>query len=184
MFGMWMRLLQEVPDSVLWLLAGNRYVANHLQRAAGEQGIDPARLCFAPRVNMTEHLARHHFVDLFLDTFPVNAHTTASDALWMGCPLLTLAGATFVSRVAGSLLRAVGLSELITTTCEQYEIAALQLAQNRPRLREIREHLNHVRETSSLFQGASFARHVESAYESIWLRYAAGEPPQAFRVAE
>ena len=110
MFDVWMRLLKAVPGSVLWLLEGNRFAPANLRREAEARGVAAERLVFAPRMPLPEHLARHRLADLFLDTFPVNAHTTASDALWAGCPVLTLAGETFVSRVAGSLLRAVGLA--------------------------------------------------------------------------
>ena len=135
MFDVWMGLLKAVPGSVLWLLEGNRFAPANLRREAEARGVAAERLVFAPRMPLPEHLARHRVADLFLDTFPVNAHTTASDALWAGCPLLTLAGQTFVSRVAGSLLRAVGLPELITTSPEDYEAMALQLAQAQLALR-------------------------------------------------
>src|SRR5262249_34483429 len=112
MFDVWMRLLNAVPESVLWLLQANRFVLENLQREARSRGVSPARIVFEPRRPLAEHLARYRLADLFLDTFPYTAHTTGSDALWAGCPLLTMTGQTFASRVAGSLLRAVGLSEL------------------------------------------------------------------------
>ena len=126
-FAVWMRLLQAVPRSVLWLLEGNRWVPANLRREAEARGVAGERLVFAPRLAGPEHLARHRLADLFLDTYPVNAHTTASDALWAGCPVLTLAGETFASRVAGSLLRALGLFDLVTTSLAAYEALALQL---------------------------------------------------------
>jgi protein O-GlcNAc transferase len=175
MFAVWLRLLHAVPGSVLWLLEGNRHAAPNLQRAAESHGIEAARLIFAPRRALSDHLVRHHFVDLFLDTFPVNAHTTASDALWMGCPLITLAGDTFVSRVAGSLLRAVDLPELITHNWHAYEQLALELAQSPARLRNIREQLNSNREHCPLFQGTRFARNIETAYLQMWEKYAAAD---------
>ena len=132
-FGVWMELLQAVPGSVLWLLEGNRFMPANLRREAEGRGVAAERLVFAPRKPLPEHLARHRLAALFLDTFPVNAHTTASDALWAGCPVLTLAGETFVSRVAGSLVRSVGLPELITASLEDYRATALRLAREHRR---------------------------------------------------
>jgi len=168
LFDVWMRLLNAVPGSVLWLLEGNRFVAQNLRREAAARGIPAERLVFAPKLPLPDHLARHRLADLFLDTFPVVAHTTASDALWAGCPLLTLAGETFVSRVAGSLLRALGLPELIATTWEQYEQTALRLAQDPEALTALRQRLENQRETSGLFDGARFARDLEQAYQRMW----------------
>ncbi len=138
MFGVWMRLLKAVPGSVLWLLEGNRFAADNLRKEAAARGVAAERLVFASRRPLPEHLARHRLADLFLDTFPVNAHTTASDALWAGVPLLTLAGQTFASRVAGSLLRAIGLPELIAASLEDYEAMALRLANDRQCLADLR----------------------------------------------
>ncbi len=131
MFEVWMRLLKAVPGSVLWLLEGNPFVSANLCREAEARGVAGERVIVAPRLPLSEHLARHRLADLFLDTFPVNAHTTASDALWAGLPVLTLAGETFVSRVAGSLLRTMGLPELIATSLEDYEATARRLARDR-----------------------------------------------------
>jgi predicted O-linked N-acetylglucosamine transferase (SPINDLY family) len=181
-FDVWMRLLQAVPGSVLWLLEGNRYTPPNLRREAASRCVSPDRLVFAPKVAPPEYLARQRIADLFLDTFPVNAHTTASDALWVGLPLITLAGDTFVSRVAGSLLRAVGLPELVTTTWEQYESLALDLARDRHRLDQLRSRLAANRETSDLFQGQKFARHVEQAYFQMWQYHQLGERPRPFAV--
>src|SRR5207302_11492484 len=121
MFDIWMRLLHHVPASVLWLLASNRWAPDNLRREAGMRGVDPRRLIFASRVSQTAHLGRLALADLMLDTLPCNAHTTASDALWSGVPLLTCPGETFASRVAGSLLNTIGLPELITDNLEHYE---------------------------------------------------------------
>lgn len=182
MFAMWMRLLRAVPGSVLWLLEGNRFVPANLRREAEQRGVAAERLVFARRCSQAEHLARHRLAGLFLDTFPFNAHTTASDALWAGCPLVTLAGTTFASRVAGSLLRAVGLAELITTRREDYEALALGLANNPAQLRGLRERLAAARETSPLFDAAVFARNVERAYAQMMEIWAQGEAPRAFSV--
>ena len=128
MFDVWMRLLRQVAGSVLWLLQDNAAAVDNLRRDAEARGVAADRLVFAPRLDLDAHLARHRLADLFLDTFPVNAHTTASDALWAGLPLVTLPGETFVSRVAASLLAAVGLPELITDSLADYEALALKLA--------------------------------------------------------
>ncbi len=182
-FAVWMGLLRAVPGSVLWLLEGNRFVSGNLRREAVARGVAAERLVFAPRLPMPEHLARHRLADLFLDTCPVAAHTTASDALWAGCPLLTMAGQTFVSRVAGSLLQTIGLPELIVQTLAEYEETALHLAREPARLLELRARLASNRLTCGLFDGARFARHVEQAYERMWEIYTSGGKPRAFEVA-
>jgi protein O-GlcNAc transferase len=127
-FDVWCRLLRAVPNSVLWLIEDNSYAAANLRREAQTRSISPSRLVYAPRMKLAEHLARHRVADLFLDTLPYNAHTTASDALWAGLPVITCAGETFASRVAGSLLHAVGLAELVTYSLADYETLALELA--------------------------------------------------------
>ncbi len=129
-FDIWMRLLHAVPGSVMWLYERDTAAKANLAREASARGVAPERLVFAPRLPLSEHLARHRLADLFLDTLPYNAHTTASDALWAGLPVLTCAGSTFAGRVAGSLLRAVGLDELITTSLEEYEALALRLVRD------------------------------------------------------
>ena len=173
MFDVWMGLLKAVPGSVLWLLEGNRFVPANLCREAEARGVAAERLVFAPRKPLPEHLARHRLADLFLDTFPVNAHTTASDALWAGCPVLTLAGETFVSRVAGSLLRTVGLPELVTTSLEDYQAMALRLARDPELLAHVRARLEANRKNCPLFDGGQFARNLEKAYATMWDTYAA-----------
>ncbi len=182
MFGIWLDLLKAVPQSVLWLLEGNSYAAANLKRVAEAHGVSAARLVFAPRVDMAEHLARHCLADLFIDTFPVCAHTTASDALWAGCLLLTLAGDTFVARVAGSLLRTIGLPELVTTSFEEYRAMALRLAQDPRQLGEMRTRLAACRTASPLFDAIYFTRNLEKAYTRMWSFHAAGQIPQAFAV--
>ena len=182
MFNVWMRLLAAVPGSVLWLMEGNRFVPANLRREAEARGVAAERLVMAPHLPLAEHLARHRLADLFLDTFPVNAHTTASDCLWAGCPLLTLSGKTFVSRVAGSLLRTIGLPELITTSLEDYEAAALRLAREPGRLQDLRARLWKNRLTCGLFDGGRFAGNLERAYETMWEIHASGEKPRSFRV--
>jgi predicted O-linked N-acetylglucosamine transferase (SPINDLY family) len=181
-FDVWMRLLREVEGSVLWLLEANAAVARNLRREAADRGIAPERLVFAPRIKVADHLARHRLADLFLDTLPLNAHTTASDALWVGVPLVTCLGTTFAGRVAASLLNAIGLNELITHALEEYEALALELAANRKRLAEIKSKLAENRNTFPLFNTDRFRRHIEAAYTTMWERYQRGEPPESFAV--
>lgn len=175
-FAAWMRVLGAVPDSVLWLLQDNEFAAANLRSHAAAHGIDPRRLVFAPRMPMPEHLARHALADLFLDTLQYNAHTTASDALWAGVPLVTCMGEVFSSRVAGSLLHALGLAELATTSLAAYEALALDLARDPQRLRSLRARLLERRSTSPLFDGALFASHLEAGYAAMWARHLAGQP--------
>jgi predicted O-linked N-acetylglucosamine transferase (SPINDLY family) len=189
MFGVWMRLLGAVPGSVLWLLEGNRVATGNLRREAEARGVAAERLVFAPRLPLPEHMARHGLADLFLDTFPVNAHTTASDALRAGLPVVTLAGQTFISRVAGSLLRTIGLPELIATSLEDYEALALRLARDPRapgapgRLADLRVRLENNRTACGLFDGRRFARNLESAYATMWEIHASGEKPRGFAVS-
>jgi predicted O-linked N-acetylglucosamine transferase (SPINDLY family) len=134
LFDIWMRLLEAVPFSLLWLLADNQTAQNNLRAAAAAKGVDPARLIFAPKLPSAAHLARHRLADLFLDTLPYNAHTTASDALWAGLPVLTCLGASFDGRVAASLLEALGLGELVASDLNDYEAMARTLAGDADRL--------------------------------------------------
>lgn len=181
-FDIWMKVVGENSDSVLWLLECNRWAKANLQREAQVRGIDPARLIFAPRVAMAEHLARHRCADLFLDTLPYNAHTSASDALWMGLPVLTCAGTTFASRVAGSLLHAIGTEDMVTESLADYEAKAKALVRDRQALAALRTRLDSVR-TSSLFDTPAFTRRLEQAYQHIWQRRTEGRPPQSLDVS-
>src|SRR5262249_12354234 len=140
-FSMWMRLLRSAPSSVLWLLRDNADMERNLRFEAEKQRINPERLIFAERVEYDKHLVRYGRADLFLDTLPYNAHTTACESLWAGLPVLTCLGSTFAGRVAGSLLSAIGLSELITRDLEEYETLALKLAQDTIFLASIKEKL-------------------------------------------
>jgi predicted O-linked N-acetylglucosamine transferase (SPINDLY family) len=182
MFDVWMRILASVPGSVLWLLEDNPAAARNLRREAQARGIDGERLVFAPRVDLTAHLSRHRLADLFLDTLPYNAHTTTSDALWAGLPVLTCLGKAFPGRVAASLLHAVGLPELVTQEIEEYAAQAVELARDRTQLRELRDRLAHNRTRQPLFDTARFCRHLEAAYTQMWKRYQAGLPPESFTV--
>lgn len=176
-FDIWMRVLGQVDGSVLWLLEDNPEAAIHLREEAGRRGIGPRRVVFAPRVPPAEHLARHRLADLFLDTLPYNAHTTASDALWTGLPLLTHPGGTFAGRVGASLLGAIGLPELIADTPQHYERLAVELGTDRDRLREIRRRLEENRLTAPLFDTRRFTGHIEAAFAAMHDRHRAGLAP-------
>ncbi len=181
-FATWMRLLAAVPGSVLWLLDENKAATRNLRQAAASYDIDPARLVFAKRAPNADHLARHRLADLFLDTLPCNAHTTTSDALWAGLPVLTLQGRAFQARVAASLLRAAEMPELITTSEAEYEALALALARDPERLRCIRARLAANRPTCPLFDSARFARDAGIAFRRMHERHVAGLPPEGFDV--
>jgi predicted O-linked N-acetylglucosamine transferase (SPINDLY family) len=167
MFDIWIRLMKAVPGSVLWLLEDNATAAHNLRREAVARGVAAERLIFAPRVLPEAHLARHQLADLFLDTLPYNAHTTASDSLWVGVPLVTCMGRSFQARVAASILNAIGLPELITTDLDDYEKLALALATDPARLRLLREKLAANRRSTPLFDTARFTRNLEAAYEKM-----------------
>jgi predicted O-linked N-acetylglucosamine transferase (SPINDLY family) len=167
-FSCWMRILNAVPDSVLWLLEANRWAAENLKREAAVRGIAPERLIFAPVAPLADHLARYRIADLALDTYPYTSHTTGSDALWAGCPLVTLSGSTFAARVAGSLLYNAGLPELITESLDAYEVLILDLARNRARLDELRGRLQSNRDSCALFDAPRFVRHLEQAFDLAW----------------
>lgn len=167
LFDVWMRLLKRVPDSVLWLFQDSAPVADNLSKEASARGVDASRLVFAERMPLPEHLARHRCADLFLDTWYYNAHTTASDALWAGLPLVTKIGDTFAGRVAASLLTAIGLPELITETPQAYEELAYELATNHAKLQALKNKLEQNRQTESLFDTPRFTRNLERVYEDM-----------------
>ncbi|WP_411885654.1 tetratricopeptide repeat protein [Polaromonas sp. YR568] len=181
-FDVWMRLLNAVGGSVLWLLQDNAAVSRNLRAEALRRGVAAERLVFAPRVDLDKHLARHKLADLFLDTLPYNAHTTASDALWAGLPVLTCMGTTFPGRVAASLLNAVGLPELVTENLADYEALALKLARSPDLLSGIRARLWRNRSEYPLFDTKRFCAHMESAYTMMWERHQRGDPPASFAV--
>jgi predicted O-linked N-acetylglucosamine transferase (SPINDLY family) len=185
MFSVWMRLLQAVEDSVLWLSAPSPAAMTNLRREARARGVAPERLVFARFEKQAEdHLARQCLGDLFLDTLPYNAHSTAGEALWAGLPLLTCLGGSFQGRVAASLLKSVGLPELITTSLADYETRALELARNPGRLAALRQKLAKNRETAPLFETARFTRDLERIYTTMWQRQQAGLPPEGFSVTD
>jgi predicted O-linked N-acetylglucosamine transferase (SPINDLY family) len=181
-FDIWMRLLHAVEGSVLWLLADNAGAQINLRGEAAARGIDTARLVFASRLPLDQHLARLRVADLFLDTLPYNAHTTASDALWAGLPLVSCRGEAFAGGVGASLLNAVGLPELVTTSLEQYEALALQLARDTSLLQSVRAKLAQNRLSYPLFDTPRFCRHIEAAYLTAWQIWQRGESPRSFRV--
>src|SRR6185369_8977325 len=150
-FDSWMAILGQVEGSVLWLLEDNARAAENLRKEAAARGVDPKRIVFAKRAPLADHLARHQLADLFLDTLPYNAHTTASDALWAGLPLITCMGSTFAGRVAASLSHATGMPELVTHNLADYEALALRLATEPATLESLREKLVRNRATCALF---------------------------------
>ena len=182
-FDVWMRLLHAVPGSVLWLLETSERGMDNLIREAGARGIDPKRLVFAPRLSNPLHLARHAHADLVLDTLPYNAHTTASDALWCGVPVLTCTGRTFASRVATSLLHNVGLAELATANLADYEALALRLAADPSKLAAMKQHLRAQRQAAPLFDSSRLAGDIEKAYREMIRRADAGLAPAFLDVA-
>ena len=181
-FDRWMRLLAAVPGSTLWLLDAGELAAANLLAEATKRGVAPERLVFARYLPADEHLARHRCADLFLDTLPYNAHTTASDALWAGVPMVTCLGNAFQGRVGASLVRAVGLPELVTGSLDDYEALALRLAREPGALHDLRTRLNAGRAAAPLFDTARICRHLESAYRTMWERHRRGEAPAPFEV--
>ena len=185
MFAVWMRILRRVEGSVLWLPEGNEAARRNLAREAEARGVAPDRIVFAPYLASAEdHLARLGLADLFLDTLPCNAHTTASDALWAGLPVLTCKGSTFAGRVAASLLHAVGLPELVADSLAAYEAMAVSLARDAAALSAIRTKLARNRNGTALFDTARFTRNLETAFVQMRARSLRGEAPQSFAVGE
>jgi predicted O-linked N-acetylglucosamine transferase (SPINDLY family) len=181
-FGIWMRLLRGVEGSVLWLLQDNAAVVANLRREAAARGVAQERLIFAPRTDPAMHLARQTLADVFVDTLPYNAHTTASDALWAGLPIVTILGPTFAARVAASLLYAANLPELVTNSHADYEALALRLARNPAALAALKAKVRGNRDLCPLFDTARFTQNLESAYSMMWERYQRGLPPGTFAV--
>jgi predicted O-linked N-acetylglucosamine transferase (SPINDLY family) len=183
MFDVWMRLLRSVEKSVLWLPQFNEAVVENLRKEAEQRGVSAERLLFARFVaSPAEHLARLQVADLFLDTLPYNAHATACDALWVGLPVVTCIGSTFAGRVAASLVRAVGLTDLVTRTLEEYEALALRLATDRSLLADVKATLARNRSSYPLFDTARLTRNLEAAYDTMWQRSQSAQKPMAFDV--
>lgn len=182
-FGAWACLLKKVEGSVLWLFADKNEIAPvYLRRAAAQVGVSGDRLIFAPYADQPEHLARLAMADIFLDTAPYNAHTTASDALRSGVPVVTSSGGSFPARVAGSLLHAIGVTETIASDMEHYESIALRLARDSAFRASVRQKILDNQTTHPLFDAARFCRHLETAYETMWQTHCAGELPRSFSV--
>lgn len=183
LFDAWMRILARVPGSVLWLSSQKKGTADNMRRRASERGIDAQRVIFAERLqDHNDHMSRYRVCDLYLDTLLYNGHTTASDSLWAGCPLVTTMGATYQSRVAASLLDAMGLSDLVMPSLQAYEDFAVRVG-HEPELRaELRQRVEANRAGSVLFDTPRFVRHLESAFEFMWDRYVAGDAPESFDV--
>jgi protein O-GlcNAc transferase len=182
-FGIWMRLLQAVDGSVLWLKENDAAASYNLRLEAERRGVAPERLIFAPSVpDHADHLGRQRQADLFLDTLHYNAHTTASDALWAGVPVLTRLGSTFAGRVAASLVHAVGLPEMVVASLADYEALALKLAREPELIGAMKAKLTRTRESHPLFDTARFARNIEAAYTAMWQRVRRAEPPESFAV--
>jgi len=177
-FDVWMNILMAVKSSVLWLLEDNTQAKKNLQKEAAIRGIHPSRLIFAPRVALAEHLARHHCADLFLDTLPYNAHTTTSDALWSGLPVLTQIGRSFPARVSASLLNGMFLNELIADDEDDYHAMAVDLAMNPQKLIELKDKLLKTKLSAPLFNTPSFTKHIEYGYEEIYRRLKSGLDPE------
>ena len=181
-FDIWMRLLNKVEGSVLWLRKSNEISHLNMKKEAQKRDIDPSRLVFADRAPMDEHLARQRLADLFVDTFAFNAHTTATEALWAGLPVVTKAGQGFAARVAGSLLNAIGLPELVTTIEQDYEELILELATNPTKLAQVKDKLATNRLTQPLFNTELYTKHLENGYHQAYQNYFDGNPPQTITV--
>jgi len=181
-FDIWMRLLKDVEGSVLWLLEGNASIRGNLASEAAARGVAQNRLVFAGRTSSDRHLARQKLADLFLDTLPYNAHTTASDALWAGLPLLTCRGTAFPGRVAASLLTAAGMPELIMESMADYEARAIALGRDPKMVDGLKEKLARNRPNCSLFDTDRFREDIEMAYTTMWQAWQRGETPKAFAV--
>jgi predicted O-linked N-acetylglucosamine transferase (SPINDLY family) len=182
MFDLWMRLLRRVDGSVLWLLRSNDWAERNLRCEAEKRGIESHRLVFAPKVSIDQYQAQHRVADLFLDTLPYNAHTTAGYALLAGLPVLTCPGRGFAARVAGTQLNALNLPELLSNSLQEYEAKALELATNPPLLQAIRQKLARAVLDAPLFNTDRYRRHLEAAYVTMWEMYSRGEQPRAFDV--
>jgi pentatricopeptide repeat protein len=183
MFDIWMRLLTQVENSVLWLIESDPTTDRNLRQEAQERGVNPDRLIFAPRMAKDEHLARHRLADLVLDTRIYNGHTTTSDALYAGVPVIAMLGKHFASRVSASLLKAIGMPDMIVHSLEEYEVLALRLAQNPAALSALRERLENNRLTKPLFDTPLFVRHLEAAYLEMQNIFQQGQKPKKIEIS-
>ena len=183
-FSIWMRLLDKVGGSVLWLVKSNKWVEKNLRNEATKRGIDADRLIFAEQLPLKMHLARQRLADLFVDTFNTNAGVAAGDALWMGLPMVTKLGKGYAARIGGSILKAIGLPELITETEQEYEALILELATNPERLAAIKTKLADNRLIKPLFDEDLFTKHMEDGYEQAFQCYFDGKDPESINVQE
>jgi predicted O-linked N-acetylglucosamine transferase (SPINDLY family) len=170
-FDVWVRILQSVEGSVLWLFEDNATAAINLRKEAQKRGLAPERLVFAPKTEVSEHLARHKLADLFIDTLPCNAHTTASDALWAGLPVLTCMGESFASRVAASLLNAIEMPELITSSIQEYEELAVALGNDQHRVQALKQKLENNKLSTPLFDSSLFTQNIEELFALMFESY-------------
>ena len=177
MFTTWMNILKAVPKSFLWLLESNSLAHSNLKRQAKKLGVNPRRLVFTKRLPKPQHLARHRLADCYLDTRIYNGHTTTSDALFVGVPVITLTGNHFASRVSTSLLKAIDLPQLITKSFPEYQKLAIDLASNPKKLNEIKSKLEVNRRTKPLFNTKLFTKNIEKSYQIIWKRHQQGKKP-------
>jgi protein O-GlcNAc transferase len=184
MFDVWMNILDGVPDSVLWLLVKSKTAENNLKKRAEERGVHAGRLFFAERLPKPDHLARLALADLALDTRIYNGHTTSSDSLWAGVPVIALQGSHFASRVSSSILTAIGLPELITKSLEEYETLAVRLALEPSELKAVREKIAVNRSETPLFDTYRFVRNLEKGFKEMWEIFAAGQAPRQIEVVE
>ncbi len=183
MFDCWMAILRNTSGSVLWLADGDRKAIANLRKEAAARNVDPSRLVFAGRMeSLAEHLARYRAADLFLDTLPYNAHATASDALWAGVPVLTLAGEAFPARVGASLVNAIGLGELIKTTDAAYIATATELATQPDKLAAVKHTLSVNRASGQLFDVSSYVKHIEAAYRAMYDKHVSGTEPEHIQI--
>jgi predicted O-linked N-acetylglucosamine transferase (SPINDLY family) len=174
-FNCWMEILKSVPKAMLWILVDDKITKDNILREAAKRGIDKTRLAFAKRVPSAENLARQKIADVFLDTFFCTAHTTASDALWAGLPVITMRGDTFANRVAASIVSAAGLAECITSTPEQYTALAITLGNNPNQLAKLKHKLEHNREQCALFDTPLYVKHLEQAFQQMWINHQANQ---------
>jgi protein O-GlcNAc transferase len=179
LFDTWMRLLRRLPEASLWLLADDPAARERLCAEAQARGVNAARLVFAPHLPQQSHLARQRLADLFLDAGPVGAHTSASDALWAGLPVVALQGQSFAARVCASVVRAAGLGELVTTSLADYEERVFELCSEPERLRQLREYVARTVRTSALFDTAGFTRALERAYDEMYSLQQSGQRPRS-----
>ncbi len=184
MFNSWMKIIQQIPESVLWLQGTNETARKNLRLEAEARGVKPDRLIFAEKLSKSEHLARLRLADVALDTRIVSGAATTSDALWVGLSVITLQGSNFASRMSSSILTAIGLSELVVHSIEEYESLAIDLAHNPAKLQTIRQKLAENLTTEPLFDTPRFAGNLEKAYKEMWKIFTAGESPRQIEVVE